>query len=76
MRIVAPIPKNLASKAIFATFTTTKNARQFYNTYEQKFSNLRPFLSITFPQEFQESKILEIGLWEVGGKRHLNGVNK
>ena len=29
-----------------------KNARQFYTLYDQKFSNLRPLLSITFPQGF------------------------
>ena len=27
-------------------------ARQFYTLYEQKFSNMRPLLSITFPQGF------------------------
>ena len=29
---------------------------QFYTIYEQKFSNLRPCLSITFPQGFSKSK--------------------
>ena len=43
-------------------------ARQFYTLYEKKFSNLRPLLSLLFPKDF--------GLWEVGAKRRLNGVNK
>ena len=45
MRIVAPIPKNSATKATFAQFVTL---------YEQKLSILRPLLSITFPQGFQK----------------------
>ena len=32
------------------------NMRWFYNLYEQKFSNLRPFLAITFPKGFRKSK--------------------
>ena len=32
-------------------------ARRFYTIYEQKFSNLRPLTSITFPQGFWKSKI-------------------
>ena len=57
---------NLPLKTIFA--------RQFYTIYEQKFSNLRQLLSITFPQGFQKSKMF--GLREVGAKRRLNGVSK
>ena len=45
--------------------------KQFCILYKQKFSNLRPFL-----QGFQKSKSLDIGLPEVGAKRHLNRVNK
>ena len=108
-----------------------KMPRRFCNLYEQKFSNLRPVLSITFPQEFRKSKkfghwtlwiwgkktfkrseqmkkncrsdftpfmgksfqvwdhfyallfpkdsenlkSLDIGLYELGAKRRLNGVN-
>ena len=38
--------------------------RQFYTLYEQKFSNLRPLLSITFPQGFRISK--KFGHWTSG----------
>ena len=38
-------------------------------------SFLRPLLSITFPQGFQKSKSVDIGLKEMGAKRRLNGVN-
>ena len=38
--------------------------RRFYTIYEQKFSNLRPFLVITFPQGFQKSK--KFGHWTLG----------
>ena len=49
---------------------------QFYTLYEQQFSNLRPLLSITFPQGFRISK--KLGHWTSGsgGKRPLNGVRK
>ena len=74
MRIVLPIPKNPASKAKFA-----KKISYFvrlYNTlYEQKFSNLRPFLAITFPQGF---RIFEkFGHWTLkqGASRRSSGVN-
>ena len=43
--------------------------RQFYTLHEEKFSNLRPLLSITFPQGFQEPK--KFRLCEVGGKMTL-----
>ena len=51
--------------------------RRFYILYGQKFSHLRPLLSITFPPRFQKSKIkksLDVGVWEVGTKIPLNGV--
>ena len=48
--------------------------RWFYTLYEQKCLHLRPLLFITFPQGFRKSKKLDIGLWEVGAKRPLNGV--
>ena len=38
--------------------------RRFYTVYEQKFSNLRPLLSITFPQGFRKSK--KFGRWTLG----------
>ena len=46
--------------------------RQFYTLYEQKFSNLRTFLSITFPQGFRKSK--KFGHWTSGsgGKKTIN----
>ena len=41
----------------------------FYTLCEQKFSNLRQFLSITYPQGFQKSK--KFGHWTlgIGGKK-------
>ena len=39
-------------------------ARQFHTLFEQKFSNLRPLLSITFPQGFRISK--KFGYWTSG----------
>ena len=50
--------------------------RQFYNINEQKFSDLRPYLFITFPQGFWKLKNLNIKLQEVGPKRCLNRVDK
>jgi hypothetical protein len=55
MLIVAPIPKNPASKAKFAE-KLTFIPRQFYTLHEKKFYNMRPLLDITFPQGFQISK--------------------
>ena len=55
MGIKAPIPKNLASKPKFVK-NQTFFARQFYTLYEQKYSNLRPLPSISFPQGFGKSK--------------------
>ena len=43
--------------------------RQFYTIYEQKFSNLRPPLFITFPQRFQKSKKFEHWTSGSGGKK-------
>ena len=37
---------------------------QFYTLYEQKISNLRPLLFVTFPQEFRKSK--KFGHWTSG----------
>ena len=38
--------------------------QQFYTLYEQKFSNVKPLLSITFTQGFQKSK--QLGQWTSG----------
>ena len=67
--------ENPASKAKLAQ-KLTFFAWRFYTLYEQKFSNLRPLLSITFPQGFR--KYRQFGHWtlESGGKTRLNGVNK
>ena len=68
MRIVAPLQKNPASEAKFAK----KNfffARQCYTLYELQIYNLRPLLSITFPQGFQYLKSLDIGFREVRAKK-------
>ena len=40
---------------------------RFDTLYEQKFSNLRPLLAITFPQGFRKSK--KFGHWTSGSKR-------
>ena len=43
-------------------------AWRFYTLYGQKFSNLRPLLSITFPQGFQKSKKFGHCTFGSGGK--------
>ena len=62
---------NLANKCKFAKRKKLFFARWFYTIYEQKFSNLRPLLSITFAQGFRISK--KFGHWTLGsgGKRAL-----
>ena len=50
--------------------------RWFYIIFEQKCPNLKPFLSITFPQGFRIYIKFGHGLLKVGVKRMLNGVNK
>ena len=49
---------------------------QFYTIYEKKFSNLRPLLSITFPQGFRISK--KFGHWTLGsgGKKTVKRSEK
>ena len=49
---------------------------RFYTLYAQKFSILRPLLSITFPQEFQKSK--KFGYWPLGslGKKTVKRSEK
>ena len=46
--------KNPARKAKLARKKIFFSARQFYTLYKQKFSNLKPLLSITFFQGFQK----------------------
>ena len=43
--------------------------RQFYFLYKLKFSNVRPLLSITFPQGFQISKNFGYPTSGSGGKK-------
>ena len=50
-----------------------KKWRQFYTLYKQKFSNLRPLLSITFPQGFLNSK--KFGHWTSGSGDKTNAKN-
>ena len=68
MQIVAPIPKNPASKAKFVK-NLTFFARQFFTLYEPKNSNVRSLLSNSFPQGVGKSK--KFGHWtlESGGKK-------
>ena len=54
--------------------STKKVARQLYTLYEQKYSNLKQLLSISFSQGLRKSK--KFGLLEVGAKRRLNRVKK
>ena len=68
MRILTPIQKNPASLAKFIK-NPTFFARRFHTLYEQKYSILRPLLSISLPQGFVKSK--KFGHWtlESGGKK-------
>ena len=54
---ILPVRQNLLKKQTFF-------ARQSYNFYEPKFSNLKPFFSLLFPQEFQKFK--KFGHWTLG----------
>ena len=47
--------------------------RRFYTLYEQKFSNLRPILSITFPQGFRKFKMFGHLTLGSGGKKTVKG---
>ena len=42
----------------------------------KSFQILDHFFPILFPKDSENLTSLDIGLWEVGSKRHLNGVNK
>ena len=50
MQIVAPIPKTILLVRQNSSKIKLFFARQFYTLYEKKYSNLRPLLSISFPQ--------------------------
>ena len=63
------------SKAKFV-YDQKKIARRFFTLFEQKYSNLRSLLSISFPQGIWISKILDIQIREVREKRRLNGTSK
>ena len=49
---------------------------RFYTLYEQKYLNLRPLLSISFPQGFRKYKKFEHLTSESECKKTLNGLNK
>ena len=68
--------KNPDSKAKFAVFCFFLIARRFCTIYNQKFSNLRQLLSITFLQGFQKSKKFKHWNSGKGAKIRLNRVNK
>ena len=63
MRIVAPIPNKSCSQGKICQ-KQKKNARQFYTLFKQKFLNVRPLLSIIFPQGFRKYK--KFGHWTSG----------
>ena len=75
MRIVAPMPQeggprqNQQQKNFFF-------ARRFQTTSKQKCSNVRPLLSITFPQGLQISKNIGHPTSGSGGKKTVNGTSK
>ena len=50
--------------------------RQFYTLYKQKVSNMRPLLSITFPQRVRKSK--KFGYWTSGsgGKKTFKQIEQ
>ena len=50
--------------------------RRFYTLYELKYSNLRPLLSITFPQGFRKSKKFGHLTSGSGGKKTANVEKK
>ena len=50
--------------------------RKFCTIYEQKFSNLRALLLITFPQEFWKSKKFGHLISRNGGKKTIKGSEK
>ena len=50
--------------------------QQFYTLYGQKFSNLKPLLSITFPQGFRKSKKFAHWTSGSGGKRDVKTSEK
>ena len=62
--------KNPTSKAKFAE-KLIFFARRFYTLYEHKLSNLRPVLSITFPQRFRISKNVGHPTSGRGGKKSV-----
>ena len=61
--------KNPPSKAKLVEEKNIKIERQFYTLYGQKFSNLRPILTNTFPQGFQKSKQFEHWILGSGSKK-------
>ena len=74
MRIVAPIPKNLASKAKFATKKTMRGDLAPFMS--KSFTIWDHFFLLLFPKDSKYLKSLDIWIWEVGAKRPLNGVKK
>ena len=77
MRIVAPIPKHPASKAKFAKINTFFLRGNFTRTlYEQNFQIWDHFFPFLFPKDSEYQKSLDIGLREVGAKKHLNVTSK
>ena len=78
MRIVAPIPKHPASKAKFAKINTFFFLRSNFTRtlYEQNFQIRDHFFPFLFSKDSEYQKSLDIGLWEVGAKKHLNGTSK
>ena len=74
MLIVAQIPKNPASKAkftqnIFLLGIFTPFTRKSFQIWDH-------FFPLLFSKDSKNQKSLDIGLWEKGTNRRLNGVNK
>ena len=55
------------------TFFLGGDFRQFSNKNVHIWDH---FFSLLFPKNSESLKILDIQLWEVGAKRHLNGTSK
>ena len=76
--VIHPLPEvsNPSGSVVSTMFCKAKSAkkqfflaRRFYTTFKRKCSNLRPLLSITFPQGFQISKNIGHPTLGSGGKK-------
>ena len=71
MQIVVP-----ANKAKFSEKLNFFVHGNFTLFISKSFQILSHFFALLFPKDSKNLKFLNCGLWEVGTKRRLNGVNK